>query len=166
MIEKACPRENSVVQAASSGLWSEELRVHVSKCEKCAEVEKVCWWMSDIAGSWSDSEPLPDPDRIWLRAQRAEQRRLRERALRPAIIAQEAVTVCLLLLLFARLVLKWPIIEKGIAGFLTSVPNTLVSFSVPVIGRLMPYLKSPVLICCCLAFGYFFLLPRLRRAFR
>ena len=52
MNDKACPHEDSVVQAVRNGRWSEALRAHVSQCEYCSEVEQISRFMSNVAKNY------------------------------------------------------------------------------------------------------------------
>ena len=86
MNDKPCSRENAIAHAVSSNQWSEELRLHIAQCERCAEVGEVSLWMNRVAESWDTPEPICDPGLIWLKAQREEEQRLRMMALRPVLI--------------------------------------------------------------------------------
>ena len=163
MNDKPCSRENAIAHAVSSNQWSEELRLHIAQCERCAEVGEVSLWMNRVAESWDTPEPICDPGLIWLKAQSEEEQRLRMMALRPVLITQAAVSAGLLLSILALIVYKWPAIENRIVLFLNWMSNVLI-LSPDAIGKLMPHLASPVLIVFCLSFGWFLVLPRLRRA--
>ena len=163
MNDKPCSRENAIAHAVSSNQWSEELRLHIAQCERCAEVGEVSLWMNRVAESWDTPEPICDPGLIWLKAQSEEEQRLRMMALRPVLITQAVVSAGLLISILALIVYKWPAIENRIVLFLNWTSNVLI-LSPNAIGKLMPHLDSPVLIVFCLSFGWFVVLPRLRRA--
>ncbi len=164
MNDKPCSRENAIIRAVSSGQWSEELRLHIAQCKGCAEVGKVTFWMNSFAKSWDTPEPICDPGLIWLKAKSEEEQGLRMKALRPIFVTQAVVGVGLLMSILILIVYKWSSIENRIVVFLSYMSNAL--FSSPAgIGKLMPHLSSPVFIFFCLSFGWFVVLPRLRRAF-
>lgn len=83
-----CSHGESVVQAARTGKWSDELMGHVAKCDSCRESSRVARWMMDLAETVeSESVPLPDPHLVWLKAQIQRRSRDTERALLPIRVA-------------------------------------------------------------------------------
>lgn len=84
----ACHREESVVQAARSGRWSDELAAHVATCPSCRESSRVARWMTELAETVkAGMAPLPDPYLIWLKARIRRRARGSRRALLPIRIA-------------------------------------------------------------------------------
>lgn len=69
MIADPCPWEESVLEAARAGRWSDELTAHVARCRSCGESGTAVRWMIEL-GQTVDSAPapLPDPNLIWLKA--------------------------------------------------------------------------------------------------
>lgn len=69
MMTNACPREESVLQAARAGRWNDELTAHVAGCDSCRESSTAIRWMIELSRTVdSGTAPLPDPHLIWLKA--------------------------------------------------------------------------------------------------
>ncbi len=164
MNNKPCPHEGSVTQAIRTGQWSEWLRVHVSQCKSCTEVEQAFGWMGDVSASWSSNEPAPDPGLIWIEAQLAERQRLEERALRPVIMARTVAIIGLLVALSFLILWIWPTIDAFIGRALIRIPAVLITPFFPSAKGPAAYLTSPAVILLCLALCCIFLQPRLRKA--
>jgi hypothetical protein len=94
MTEIQCVHEESVLAAARSGEWSDELCVHAAACPVCSEVALVAGALIGEARAAVADEPLPDPGRIWLAARRQAQRARIERATRPIRIVRWAAAAC------------------------------------------------------------------------
>jgi hypothetical protein len=164
MNNKPCPHEGSVIQAMRTNQWSKELRVHVSQCKNCTEVEQAFRWMGDVSARWRSSEPAPNPDLIWIKAQLAEQQRLEERALRPAILVRTGAIIGLLVALSFLILWMWPTIDAFIGRALIGMPAVIITPFLTTTKGPAAYLTSPVVILLCLALCCIFLQPRLRRA--
>ena len=69
MMPDPCPRGESVLEAARTGRWSDELTAHVARCVSCGESSRAIRWMIEL-GQVVDAAtaPLPDPHLIWLKA--------------------------------------------------------------------------------------------------
>lgn len=82
MMSDPCSREESVLEAARAGRWSDELTAHVARCDSCTESSTAIRWMIEL-GQTVDSAPapLPDPYLIWLKARI----RSRSKDARPAL---------------------------------------------------------------------------------
>jgi hypothetical protein len=94
MTVSECIHEESVLAAARSGEWSEELRAHAAACPVCSEVVLVVGALIGEARAAVADESLPDPGRIWLAARRQAQRQKIERATRPIRIVRSAAVAC------------------------------------------------------------------------
>ena len=162
MNDKACPHEDSVVQAVRNGRWSEALRAHVSQCEYCSEVEQISRFMSNVAKNYGVAEPIPYTNLVWLKAQLDEQERLEIKVLRPMILAQTAVKLGVLVLLSILILWIWPTVSTYIVRLLTLIPDILIHPSLPSISGPIAYLTSPAAILLCFALGYFFLQSPIR----
>ena len=84
----SCARAESVVQAARTGRWSDEIAAHVAKCVSCRQSSRVVRWMIELAETVdSGAGPLPDPELIWLKARILRRSQGPRRALLPIRIA-------------------------------------------------------------------------------
>ena len=83
-----CTHGESVVQAARTGRWGDELATHVAKCDACRESARVARWMFELAEA-ADPGPdsLPDPHLVWLKARIQRRSEDQRRALLPIRIA-------------------------------------------------------------------------------
>ena len=83
-----CTHGESVVQAARTGRWGDELTTHVAKCDACRESARVARWMFELAEA-VDPGPgsLPDPHLVWLKARIQRRSEDQRRALLPIRIA-------------------------------------------------------------------------------
>jgi hypothetical protein len=63
-----CPFEWNVVDAVTSGSWTESLRAHVATCADCAAIAEVAPWMTRFAGLDEREHILPDPAVLWFKA--------------------------------------------------------------------------------------------------
>jgi hypothetical protein len=106
-----CVHEQSVVEAAKSGQWSEPLRSHFAGCALCQESLQVSTWMQDFAETADEARELPDPRLIWLKARLAQRQAAAAEALRPLEFFNRVAYTVVGLLLVASLVMKWPHIE-------------------------------------------------------
>ena len=70
MNEQSCPREQEVIAAFSSGLWTDEMRLHAGQCPDCGETLRVSIAMRQVAAATSaEVKHLASYQTIWLRAQ-------------------------------------------------------------------------------------------------
>jgi hypothetical protein len=164
MNNKPCPHEGSVIQAIRTGQWSEWLRIHVSQCKNCPEIEQSFRWMGDVSASWRSNETAPDPGLIWIKARLAEQQHLDERAVRLLILARTVAIIGLPVALSFLILWMWPTIDVFIGGTLIGMPAVLITPFIPAAKGPAAYLTSPAIILLCLALCCIFLQPRLRRA--
>jgi hypothetical protein len=95
MKSEICEFEEFVAGALASGLWSGELRQHLSGCTHCAELELVWQFLAPVATD-EETVPLPAPGLIWWRSQIAGRRAQAECAVAAIALMQElAIAVAL-----------------------------------------------------------------------
>nr|MDP9362237.1 hypothetical protein [Acidobacteriota bacterium] len=63
-----CHFELNVIDAVTSGSWTESLRAHVASCADCAVTAEIAPWMTRFAGLDERQHILPDPAVLWLKA--------------------------------------------------------------------------------------------------
>jgi hypothetical protein len=100
-----CERENEVLEACRSDLWTPALREHVSHCTDCGEVIIVAGFLvheAEIAGLEAH---LPSSSLIWWRRQLAAKNAALTRATRPITL------VTALSLLAGAFALLWFVVE-------------------------------------------------------
>lgn len=88
MKPEPCTHGKSVVQAARTGRWGDELAAHARECPSCRESARVARWMFELAKA-ADLGPdsLPDPHLVWLKARIQRRSEDQRRALLPIRIA-------------------------------------------------------------------------------
>lgn len=69
MTDDFCPYESQTAEAARTGHWSDELRVHLTGCAACEETRVVAGFMNRVANVLETPEAGPDPMLIWLKAE-------------------------------------------------------------------------------------------------
>lgn len=83
MKHQSCAHEDAIAEAASSGVWTPDLRAHRDGCLSCAELTLVVAAVAmDAEELMNIATPLPDPGVIWLRARIAEREQNFRRATR------------------------------------------------------------------------------------
>jgi hypothetical protein len=93
-----CDYEQEVEQAVSSDAWSESLRSHAAHCALCSEVALVAGFLRSEAALACAEAVLPDPNRIWWKAQLAAKRAAAERVVRPIALMEQLAWACAALL--------------------------------------------------------------------
>lgn len=63
-----CAFEGNVIDAVTTGSWTESLRAHVASCDDCAAAAEVGPWLSHFARLDEREHILPDPAILWLKA--------------------------------------------------------------------------------------------------
>ena len=63
-----CRFETNVIDAVTSGSWTESLRAHAASCADCAAAAEIAPWMTRFAGLDERQHILPDPAVLWLKA--------------------------------------------------------------------------------------------------
>jgi hypothetical protein len=165
MKNNTCPYEDSVSDAIRTGQWFEELAIHVTQCENCAEIKQISCWMSKVADNLCDASLAPNPDIIWLKAQWDTQARLEKRVLRMMILTQ-VIMISVLSAALSLLILRfWPAVNSMIERFLAWMSNALANPAISSLKQPVSFLSSPVFILLCMAIGCLALMPRLRKPF-
>jgi hypothetical protein len=113
-----CDREAEVVRAARSGEWPEEVREHTRDCAECADAALVAAFLA--REDLQPGGPLPDPDRIWWKAQMQARRDAVKRATRPITFIEKGALVLGGAAALAALPWAWPA--------LSAVPRLFSSF--------------------------------------
>lgn len=114
-----CTQEEAIAQAAHSGDWSEPLRSHAARCPICSEVALVSSFLQIEAESARVEAVLPDPGRIWWKAQLAARREAAERAVRPIALMEKLAVACGALFLGIAIFWQW----TRISGWLGRVAD-------------------------------------------
>jgi hypothetical protein len=78
-----CAFEPNVLDAATTGDWTESLRAHLASCESCAAAAEVAPWMASFSGIDEREHILPDPAVLWLKARLLQSKTAVERASLP-----------------------------------------------------------------------------------
>lgn len=86
-----CEREDEILDAIHSGLWSPEQRVHVEQCAACRELVVTTTALLEPLPATLPSPPsLPSANFLWWKAQLAARRHAAARSERPLVIAEWA----------------------------------------------------------------------------
>jgi hypothetical protein len=115
-----CDEEERALQATRRGRWTDDLARHAVECEVCAEVAAAARFMNVEAASLAADHRLPDPSRIWWRAQLLARREAARRALRPIVVVEQAALACALITIAFSITWGWPIVS-GWIGAMTSL---------------------------------------------
>lgn len=107
MKPQPCEFEESVLRAAQTNHWDPELEAHVSRCAACTELVGVSEWMRQCAEASVVDLRLPDPSRIWWKAQLLQRHEAQEQAVRPIRIFQNAAFVVIALLMLRIVSSHW-----------------------------------------------------------
>lgn len=116
MNERACPREDRLLEAHRAGVDDPALREHVAACESCREAIEAFDFMQALAADVPEPDRrLPDATRIWWRAQlvrRWEAERRVARQLDRVYPLQAAVLAAGVIL---AVLLSWPVVERWVS---------------------------------------------------
>jgi hypothetical protein len=121
-----CPHEDAVADAARSGDWSDELKIHRDSCLTCAELTLVVAALAVDAEELAAIEaPLPDPAPIWLRARLVSRELDFQRATRAIVWVQRAAVAVALGIGIAFAPGLWSFLGGLFSGFELSLsaPN-------------------------------------------
>jgi hypothetical protein len=113
MRPRHCEHEEEILTAVRCGRCDEELRAHAEACPVCADLLLVAEFM-DARGKAAAPGPLPDPDRIWTKAQ-AKSATV-ERATWPIALTEQAACALGGAAGVALLIWRWPQIRDWIGG--------------------------------------------------
>jgi hypothetical protein len=75
-----CPQEEIILKAVRNGAWNENLSAHLHACPDCRELSRASRWMQALANHPESVRTLPEPGRVWWRAQIFEKQAKVERA--------------------------------------------------------------------------------------
>jgi hypothetical protein len=119
-----CEFESRVLDASFSGVFDADLLSHIEICAQCADLALVVGALGEAATT-VDHDPLPDPQRIWLRAQINERRQAARRAVGAIVLVQRIAMA-----LGAALVLMWSpelvaVIRRAAGGIATETASAL-----------------------------------------
>jgi predicted alpha/beta hydrolase family esterase len=122
VIPWACRREADAQQAAMTGRWTAELRVHVQACGTCEEIVSVAATLAGLTATDTATRPPRSvvPARLWAEAQQA--RRLRAEVLVSRIVV--GVQMATALVVVATLATFGS--QVDIRSVLSSTGNTLI----------------------------------------
>jgi hypothetical protein len=117
MIQRTCGREPEILRTARTA-WRRDLREHAAGCVSCQE---ALWLAEQLGGPAQDADeaPLPEPGRIYWRAQLLQRRTLADRATRSIRMVQQISVAAALVVIAAVTVAAWPAVE-GAARLIVS----------------------------------------------
>jgi hypothetical protein len=158
MKSTVCIHEKSVLEAASSGQWSEPLRDHFAGCALCQEGLQVANWMREFAAAADQAHQLPDPRLIWLKTRLAQRQVAAAQVLRPLEVFHHVTYVVVSVLLVACLVMKWSSIEAWLTHLnaswvALSGASGLASLFVLLAGLTLGLLSFAAIFAVCAAFA-------------
>jgi hypothetical protein len=79
----ACDKEAQVVEAARTGSWDAELRLHADTCPACSEVALAARVLNEMHAADLAEARIPDAGLMWWKAQLLAKREAAERASQP-----------------------------------------------------------------------------------
>jgi hypothetical protein len=103
-----CDLEETVLNAALAGRWTDELRSHIRECAICSEVALVA--NACAVEIKAVDESIPNAGLVWWKAQLQSRRRARERALLPILLAERLAVLVATTCAVGILVWKLPAI--------------------------------------------------------
>ncbi len=116
-----CTQEENVVHSARTGCWDDSTKAHLANCAYCREIAGIAEWMRNVAQTDVRDVVLPEPGRIFCKAQLAAAEKAKKKALRPLLIAEFVLRIAVILALAAAIFGAW-------FGFRFLAANALVSF--------------------------------------
>lgn len=144
MKTRQCDREDTVLRAARLDVWGDELRLHAMGCRNCTDAVLAARFMKMEAGRASPADrPLPDPGRIYWRAQLLARREAAARAARPIAFVERAAIACALVASAFALAWGLPIL----LGWLTTLTSAVAAGGAPAGAPPGPALGLGVVLC-------------------
>jgi hypothetical protein len=128
MRPRHCEHEEEILGAVRSGRLDDDLRDHAGACPVCADLLLVAAFM-DAQGKEAAPGPLPDPDRIWTKAQTQARSATVERATWPIALTEQAACALGGAAGVALLLWRWPQIRDwlgGLGSLWSAAPQNLV----------------------------------------
>jgi hypothetical protein len=101
-----CEREQQVVDATRSGLWTPSLRAHLRDCALCTQTELIAASLNQNAATLERRLDLPSADLIWRRAQTRRRADALQRATRRPFLIVGALSG-----LYAVVLLLWGLLQ-------------------------------------------------------
>ncbi len=144
-----CAYEEAVARAAQSGDWSRPLRAHAAQCPMCSEVALVSSFLQTEVESARAEAVLPNPGRIWWKAQFASKRAAAERAVRPIALMEKVTFACAGLAFGVAFLRNWQHIIAGldrVAVLWTPKMPAGTPMNLPFIATTALFLLLPVLL--------------------
>src|SRR5438128_11750731 len=139
MAKRNCEREFEVLECASSGRLSEELREHIASCESCRELFDVAGAVAgDRVGLMHSAHP-PSAGLVWWRAHMRAQREAAQAAVRAGTVIQVVLLVTAIVVALAIL---------GISIDVQTVTRSIVAsartFAIPLLALAAWLILAPV----------------------
>jgi len=117
---KECPREQDVVNAVLSGVWSsiedEELSAHAAQCEVCGEVAAVSALLREDGEQARREAQIPAAGQVWWRAAVRARLERTQAATQPMTLMHGVTAAIAIGILLAILGMAWPTIASAIGG--------------------------------------------------
>jgi hypothetical protein len=101
-----CDLQETVLNAALGGRWTDELRAHIRECALCSEVALVASVFTVKIKAVDES--IPDAGPVWWKAQLQSRQLARERALLPILLAERLAALVATICAMGILVWKLP----------------------------------------------------------
>ena len=150
-----CTFEGKIADAIRSGNWNDALLAHLADCRSCEEVALASSYLCESSRIANVNSILPDPGRIWWKAQLLAKADAMEKALRPILWARRfAFGVCVVAIV-AAIVMGSSSVGKFLAGFAGSVAHRNVPASPGHDGFLLLLTAVFLLILLPLVFGLY-----------
>lgn len=119
-----CPREQDVLEATVSTLWSHDLRAHVDFCPVCRDLATVATALRDEGeGARHETHP-PTSGQVWWRATMRTRAEAARAAARPIMVLQALSAACVVGVFAALITRSWASIGLSltwVAGALSNV---------------------------------------------
>ena len=134
-----CRHEAQILEAFTTGVWTDELASHARDCPDCAELVEVDRALQAESRIAIEETGLPEAALIWRRFElESEQRRVSEATLPIRVLEKLAFTAGLVVALYV-LVVSWPVLGTWLLGAGSSLKGSLGTLSL----KSMPDLKGP-----------------------
>ncbi|MBZ5642043.1 MAG: hypothetical protein LAO19_04730 [Acidobacteriia bacterium] len=125
MSQPPCPQEEIILKAARARIWEESLTTHLEACPECRELALASRWMQSLAQDSDRARPLPDPARVWWRAQLSSKQARAERAHEYVEWTELISASALCAALAAWIAWNWPAVQLFFARTLaTALPHS------------------------------------------
>ncbi len=113
MRERTCPQEPRVVRAHQAGIDDPAVRDHVAGCPECRETLETIALVRSVAAEPVDvGHVMPDPGRIWWRAQLVRRWEAERRAAHRVDQMYPAQAAVLAFGILLGVLMSWPSVER------------------------------------------------------